>query len=329
MEVWSREAVVDKVWVKELPDVEFDSFRKHLRSFPGVLGVEKGGVRTYGQFLLLGVDESELAGYGPCAEDPELIRKLRDGHGMILSKRLAHDLKYQVGDVQRVARPDGSVQEFEVIAISDAYGYFPHPDERLYGVISDAYMEQYFCIDSETVTNVAIRLESGVEAGVATAAVRDYMRSAFSEATSNPVRFETGAQLFDHHVRDIDRDFILFDILIGLTAVLATLGVLNGQLLAALERSKEIGVLKALGVTRPQVAGMVWIESLVVGVVGGSVGVLLGSAMTPVVVDALQDLAGLTLPAKECRRLADRGLRGIDCLLRAGRNLPDLAHESL
>ena len=104
--------------------------------------------------------------------------------------------------------------------------------------------------------------------------------------------------MLDHHLRDIQRDFVLFDVLIVLTAALAALGVLNGQLLAALERSKEIGVLKALGTTRGQIAGMVMIESLVIGLVGGGIGVGLGAVMIPVVVGALQDLAGLALPIR-------------------------------
>ena len=52
-----------------------------------------------------------------------------------------------------------------------------------------------------------------------------------------------------------------------LTACLAGLGVLNGQLLAALERSRELGVLKALGTSRGQVAGLVLLEALVVALV--------------------------------------------------------------
>ncbi len=81
-----------------------------------------------------------------------------------------------------------------------------------------------------------------------------------------------------------------------MTALLAGLGVLNGLLLSALERTKELGVLKALGAGRAQIAGMVLCESIVVGVIGGLVGTALGAALTPVIVRALEGLSGLDLP---------------------------------
>jgi putative ABC transport system permease protein len=98
------------------------------------------------------------------------------------------------------------------------------------------------------------------------------------------------------HVADLRNDFKLFDLILGLTALLAALGVLNGQLLSALERVKELGVLKALGVTRRQVAGMVLCESLVVGLLGGLLGTAMGAALTPIIVKALEVVSGLDLP---------------------------------
>ncbi|TDJ67361.1 MAG: FtsX-like permease family protein [Planctomycetota bacterium] len=307
VEVWADEAARDKVWVKNLPNVPVAEFSQHLAQFPGVIGVEQGSVRTYGSFLLFGVDVSGLSRYGPCADDPTLLRRMQREHGMILSRRVAQERKYEVGDLVYVSKADGSGQDFEVVAISDAYGYFPQPDERMYGVVADTYMKRYFCLDIDTATDVAVRLEEGTDPGVVEAAVRDFRfkpgpvgdadrGAGDTTADMSGVRYETGAALLEHHVMDIDRDFVLFDILVGLTAALAALGVLNGQLLAALERSKEIGILKALGVSARQIGGMVLIESLVVGIVGGVLGVLLGTFMTPLIVDSLQELAGLTLP---------------------------------
>lgn len=296
IEVWADEAVVRKLWLRDMDNVNYDDLRAHLSGYPEILGIEKGSVRTYVDFLMLGVDVDQLGNYGPCLEDPELIRKMRDEHGIIMSRRLARDLDYEVGDVKQVAKADGTLQAFVVIAITDEYGYFPHPDERMYCIAADDYLRRYFCLDIDTVTDVALRVETPEHIVLAEAAVRDFM--AQSEGDQLRVVFEPGSKVLDYHAKDIDRDFILFDILIGLTALLAGLGILNGQLLAALERAKEIGVLKALGVVRGQIAGMVLIESLVVGIVGGVIGTLLGAAMTPVVVDALEELAGLVLPER-------------------------------
>ena len=51
--------------------------------------------------------------------------------------------------------------------------------------------------------------------------------------------FEEASGMLDLMLADLKRDFVLFDIIFLLTAILAGLGVLNGQLLAALERKKE------------------------------------------------------------------------------------------
>jgi len=112
------------------------------------------------------------------------------------------------------------------------------------------------------------------------------------------VRFETGSELLAFQLADIGRDFVLFDILLGLTALLAGVGVLNGQLLSALERAQELGILRALGTSRRQIAGTVLLESAILGATGGAVGLCVGSALTPLVVRALELVSGLPLPQR-------------------------------
>jgi len=290
VEVWAAEAVQDKVWVRDMPPTEFEALSKHLHTYPGVLGVEKGNARVHAPFLIMGVEVSELAEYGPCKDEPSLLRALSRRQGMILSRRLAKDLAYEVGDPIHLARANGVVETFHVVAISDAYGHYPFPDERMYGLIADDHMEAFYCVDTKTVTEVAVRMTADADLGVVEAAVFDFHKG------PHRIHFRTGKEVLDDHIYDIRRDFTLFDILILLTASLAGLGVLNGQLLSALERTKEIGVLSALGVTRRQVTGMVLLESAAVGLVGGGLGVLLGVAGVPLVVGSLERIAGLTLP---------------------------------
>jgi putative ABC transport system permease protein len=213
---------------------------------------------------------------------------------VILSDRLARHLQYAVGDAVQVTTGNGSVQEFEVVAIDDAYGYFPHPDERLYGVVSDRWMKQDFCLDVESVGQIAVKMDAGGDAGLAV------VKRALEELAPGlaGVNYETGAALKDYAVRDIGKDFFLFDFILGLTALLAGLGILNGQLLAALERSKELGVLRALGASRTQLAGAVLLESALVGLLGALLGLVLGAGLTPVIVRALEALSGLPLPLR-------------------------------
>ncbi len=285
---WAGRALVHKVYVQRLPNVPFQELRHELAQYPGFVAIENGSARSWVPFLLLGVRPRELYAHGPCQSDPELLRRFDRGDAVILSERLARHLNYRVGDRVHVGTA-GGVKDLEVIAISDAYGYFPRPDERLYGVVGDQFLRRAFCQDVETISECAVVLADGADPEI----VRTALRARWPDA---PLSIETGAWLRQEHLDDLQRDFRLFDFILGLTALLAALGVLNGQLLAGIERAKELGVLKALGVTRRQVAGMVLCESLVIGAFGGLLGTALGAGLTPVIVRSLEALSGLDLP---------------------------------
>lgn len=290
IDAWGERALVDKVYVRGIPSTRYDEMRALLADVPGVVGIESGSSRSFVPFLLLGAKASELHGYGPLATDLALRARFERGDAVILSERLARHLHYAIGDRVHVANASGAVQDLEVVAISDAYGYFPHPDERLYGVTSDMFMQKAFCHEVDTFNECAIRLVPGADAGAVDALLRAHWSGA------QGLSIESGRSLRDLHLADLARDFKLFDLILGLTALLAALGVLNGQLLAALERTKELGVMKALGVTRRQIAGMVACEALVIGLLGGLLGTLLGAVLAPIIVRALEALSGLALP---------------------------------
>ncbi len=65
-------------------------------------------------------------------------------------------------------------------------------------------------------------------------------------------------------------------VIAGLAIVLGGVGMANAQLMAVFERTREIGVLRAVGWTRRRVLTMILLESLVVSLVGGVVGIGLG-----------------------------------------------------
>tara|TARA_R110002126_G_scaffold47327_7_gene132581 strand:+ start:3172 stop:5769 length:2598 start_codon:yes stop_codon:yes gene_type:complete len=294
VEVWAQEAAIDKVWVKGLPRADAETLSAHLMTYPGVIGVEKGDARKTFAFLVLGADPKYMARYGPLAEDPALVAAMTERRGIIVSRRLARVTpEFEVGKHVPIQRGDGVVENFEILAISDAYGHWSDPDERMYGVIADRWLEKDHCVDTQVLRSIAVRFEPGqADPTVVEAAVRELYPDA------RGLFLSTGQEVLDFHRSDLRRDFVLFDILLFLTVVLAGLGLVNGQLLAALERAKEIGVLKALGTTRRQIAGTVLLESAVVGLVGGCLGTALGAGLTPAVVLALQTIASLDLPIR-------------------------------
>jgi putative ABC transport system permease protein len=88
--------------------------------------------------------------------------------------------------------------------------------------------------------------------------------------------------------------FLLFSAII---CTAAALGVLNSVVLSARERSRDLGVLKAIGMTPRQVVGMMVTSMAALGVLGGAVGIPLGIEVHHGVVDFTGDLIGSGMAA--------------------------------
>ena len=102
------------------------------------------------------------------------------------------------------------------------------------------------------------------------AAVRDELNATFPE-----VDFSLSADAVESM-----SDFAVMQQMVGQISFLAVfigaVGMLNTMLMSVLERTREVGVLRALGWRKRQVLGMIVRESLVLGAVGGACGILLG-----------------------------------------------------
>jgi putative ABC transport system permease protein len=88
--------------------------------------------------------------------------------------------------------------------------------------------------------------------------------------------------------------------LLWFVSLIALLGVANTQALSVVERAREIGLLRAIGMRPRQVARMIRAETLVVGLLGTVLGLLVGLAMAWLAARALPDVPGgapLVVPA--------------------------------
>ena len=296
IDVWSDVALRDRVFISDIPDVDYETFKGVVLDHPEVLSIEHGSMRTYAPFLIVGIPDDQLRDYGPL-QNENLLHRFRERRGIIVSGRLATDLGYLPGDEIPIRTGRGVVELFTVIAVSDDYGYAPHPDERLYGVISARTMANDFCVKPTRVNRVSLRLKDGSDDdGKLLADLRSDLEIAFPGA--GKWRYESGRFIHEFFRYDIDRDFFLFDIILGLSALLAAMGLLNGQLLSALERRKEFGILRALGAEPRQIAGATLVEASLTGIIGGLLGLLMGTILSPLVIGALELVSGLPLPTR-------------------------------
>jgi putative ABC transport system permease protein len=69
----------------------------------------------------------------------------------------------------------------------------------------------------------------------------------------------------------------IINILLGLSVIIALLGVLNTLALSVIERTREIGLLRAVGMARRQVKRMIRTESVLICTFGGLLGLVVGS----------------------------------------------------
>jgi len=77
--------------------------------------------------------------------------------------------------------------------------------------------------------------------------------------------------------------------LLALAIVIAVLGIINTLALSVVERRREIGMLRAIGMVRPQVRRAIYLESLLIAVFGAIVGVGLGLTFGSLFVRTLRD----------------------------------------
>jgi putative ABC transport system permease protein len=91
----------------------------------------------------------------------------------------------------------------------------------------------------------------------------------------------------------LDKFLNLITTLLAFAIIIAVLGIANTLALSVLERTREIGVLRALGMTRSQTRTMVRWESVIISLLGAVLGLVVGLGLGVVVAGSLHDL-GIT-----------------------------------
>jgi putative ABC transport system permease protein len=163
---------------------------------------------------------------------------------------------------------------------------------RLVGTYEPDELVSGWLISLEThASNYAQPLDSTVllkgSEGVAIADVRATVEDV---ARAYPtVQIQDQAEYRDSVAGQIDQLLALITALLGMALLIAVLGIMNTLALSVHERTREIGLLRAVGMTRRQVRGMIRRESITVALLGAVTGTLLGVALGWALVDTLQD----------------------------------------
>ena len=105
------------------------------------------------------------------------------------------------------------------------------------------------------------------------------------------------AELKAEYSSQVDRLLGIVYALLGLAILIALFGIVNTLALSVYERTRELGLLRAVGMTRSQVRSAVRWESVIIAVLGAVFGIAVGAGFGWAIVSSLEDLTRLVFPA--------------------------------
>ncbi|SBT95206.1 putative ABC transport system permease protein [Streptomyces sp. DI166] len=192
--------------------------------------------------------------------------------GIAVTEKEADRQNLATGDRARLTFTDGSTEAFTVRAV---YG-----QSELAGdyVITRAAWAPHRTQDADTL--VAVSFADGVGAQEGKAAVEKV-----TAAYGNP-EVQTRDEYAESSAGAIDMMLTLVYALLALAVLIALLGIANTLTLAIHERTRELGLLRAVGQTRAQLRAMVRWESVLVAAFGTAGGLALGAFLGWVLVAA-------------------------------------------
>jgi putative ABC transport system permease protein len=126
----------------------------------------------------------------------------------------------------------------------------------------------------------------------------DAMRRAVTDvAARHAIVMTPAAAILEESMAVFDRTFRVTEVLRAVALMVAFIGVLSALMALQLERGKEYAVLRALGLTRGQIAGLIGGESLLMGLLAAVVALPTGMLMAWVLIASVQRRAfGWTMP---------------------------------
>jgi putative ABC transport system permease protein len=179
-------------------------------------------------------------------------------------------LSQDAADEHAVAVGDSIDIEFAATGVQTLTVGATYENEFLIGnyVVDLSAWDAYF--DSPNDNVVSARVAEGVDLATADAALAPF------ESAYPQIQFETQSEWSDRLEGQLDSLLIIINVFLGLAIVIALLGIANTMALSVLERTREIGLMRAIGMTRRQTRRLIRLEAAIVSMFGALLGVVVG-----------------------------------------------------
>jgi putative ABC transport system permease protein len=226
---------------------------------------------------LISVDPTTLEAVFKADVQTGSVAALADG-GTLLQVDTAEDLGVAAGDTITMEFPLTGMEQVEVD------GTFLGEGLAAYLVSNDFFAERF---SNKLNFMVFVNLDEGVDLAAGRSAVETVL-----EDYPN-VDLSDQAEFIESQKSAIDVLLVVINALLFLAILIALLGIANTLALSIFERKRELGLLRAVGMTRRQVRRMIRWEAVITALYGALLGLVLGIALGWAVVAALED-EGLT-----------------------------------
>jgi len=261
-----------------------------LARTPGVTTASH--VRT--DVALVGGEEQDVTGVDPATigrfytfdwttgSDATVARLGEDG--ALVTKTYADDKNLAVGKRLSIETASGDKRTVVVAGIYD-----PPEIEQMLGELTIG--QEAFDASFPQPKNKFTFIDAPPQASSDLAAVA----GGFSDA-----KFHTG----DAFAKDYTEDFASFlqmlYVLLAFSVIVSLFGMVNTLVLSVFERTRELGMLRTIGMTRRQARRMIRHESIITALIGAALGLPLGIFLAALVTQALSQYdVGLSIPASE------------------------------